>query len=588
MLLELHRPDVTDPVEARALAQSIETWQRPTGGLAWYSFDRILPYYNGRAQRREPPGLTWAHMLAFNSVSLFHRPTSVDALVLIGRVVSVLLGLLAVAAAFWAGRSMGNSLTATLAGLLCAAHPLLLYYARQASPPMAHAALTLLAIAAALWAIRPLKPAPSIWRQGLGWGLAGVAFAGALLVTPVALLTVPLPILLILILIPGRLSHLLGLLAAVLIGVLLLTPWVVYVHTDAPDTWRYWLVELAPLAGSGWELAVTNLGRRALAAVILTLPWTLWLFGAIAQPFSTSSKGSRPRLFMSWVWFITVTTVLLAMGRENEHWGFLGFLLPVVPAAAVLIAQLFTQYHDLASEGRHARGWQRLRYPFLAILLAASLLVPLALHAQPMLKQPFAWDMPWPLALASAILLLGLVTLSIHWMNREFPAKTMVVWCCWMLAMLLVVILPLSRGPLAVNPLRQAGADVAALTQDVPVYWLDQPGIRGGRGVRGGESWGSSEETEGWPDPALILYSGRPIPLLRVDQFSAALEEVGEFNLLTGTHPPMLPNLLVQARLRLPMLDRVLYTFTRAAPAPPTTQPAEAPATQPATTQPVE
>ena len=166
--------------------------------------------------------------------------------------------MLTIMAVFWAGYSLGGARTATFAALVCLANPVFLYHARLASPPMQHTAWAMLAIASALWVIRPLKSIPSVERQFIGWIVCGLAGGAALLTGGMITLgTVGAPIVLILFLCTHRVSHLMGLLAAVLIAVLLTMPWLIYSHEDDPEVFATWLGGLVPAA----QMTIPEFGR---------------------------------------------------------------------------------------------------------------------------------------------------------------------------------------------------------------------------------------------------------------------------------------------------------------------------------------
>ena len=139
--------------------------------------------------------------------------------------------------------------------------------------------------------------------------------------------TVGAPIVLILFLCPHRVSHLMGLLAAVLIAVLLTMPWLVYSHEDDPEVFTTWLGGLVPAA----KMTIPEFGReivrRAVILLAALLPWVIWLIGAAVQPMSTSSVGSRLRLFLGLGWFTLVCTILFTAPDTNV----IGSLLPALP-----------------------------------------------------------------------------------------------------------------------------------------------------------------------------------------------------------------------------------------------------------------
>ena len=82
--------------------------------------------------------------------------------------------LAALGAVFWAGTQLGGLGTAVLAGLVFLANPLWLVFGRSATAEAPAVAAALLAAAAALWAMRPLRPAAKLRRQLSGYTLSGL------------------------------------------------------------------------------------------------------------------------------------------------------------------------------------------------------------------------------------------------------------------------------------------------------------------------------------------------------------------------------------------------------------------------------
>src|SRR5699024_3663210 len=95
-----------------------------------------------------------------------------------------------------------------------------------ATAQMPALALNSLAIASALWAIRPLRPVAGIIRQAAGWTICGAAVAMAILTGgPLALIPLLCTLIVLVCVCPHRAAHLLGLIAAGCIAILLITPW---------------------------------------------------------------------------------------------------------------------------------------------------------------------------------------------------------------------------------------------------------------------------------------------------------------------------------------------------------------------------
>ena len=490
LLVDIDKPDVTRMTEAQSLATSIQTWQRHATlndtSPAGFGAERMVPYRNEKKQLKDPPGLAWSHLAA---LAMFDAPAESDLpqLIFRARITTVVFALLTIAAVYWAGHSIGGMSTAAMSALVCAANPVFIYYGRLATADTQHAALTMVAVAAALWAIRPLRPAPSVERQFIGWVTSGLAMGTAILTGgPWTMLYVALPILLLLVLCPGRLSHLLGLLAALLIGTLMVIPWAVYADQHDATAYLHWLTTIRPSDEGVWGRLADQASRRILFLLAAMLPWTLWIAGAVIQPFSTSSTGTRLRMLLGWVWFTAALLLVLFNPRQVQS----ADPLIILPAASILIGHLFNQYAALASEGRYARLWRLLRWPHLAMLIVLSTAVPAAIYLQTPL-QKLGWlshtmaDPPsWYYGLCLSVALLSIVFLSLRWAVQQFPVRSLVCWAAWTLTVTAVMAIPLSRGPAMANNVDDR---VRAQVQGKAVYWFDPEGSE--------------------PNPILMLYA---------------------------------------------------------------------------------
>ncbi len=448
----LGRAQSADPAEAGHLALAVETWRNR---LEMYhgdiSLESLAPIAQGQPQLDQPPGFVWLDQLAFASLD----PLTVTEKDLLyqGRLLTAIFGMLTLAAVFWAGFSVGGLVTASFSAMVCLSCPALVYFARSGTPQIAMVGLETLGIASAMWALRPLRPAPSLPRQGIGWFVCGAALGMAVLTAgPVAIPIVLGPILVISIMCPNRISHLLGLIAAIFIAALMVMPWAVYVHGQDTHIWERWVAALWPegMAGPGWGRAVVD---RGLLLLVLVLPWTLWLIGSLAQPFSASSSGVRRRVFIGWAWFLCVSLMVLT-GPVDGH---VGGLLPVLPAAAILIGQSLRLYSDRSAEARHARIWRFTRWPHLVLIGLASLALPAIMYFQsPLVDQgrltgPIVATMPWYYWLGMGASLLMIWLLSLRYALRHYPGRTLVCWSMWVVVLMSVSLIPLTRGPL-MNP----------------------------------------------------------------------------------------------------------------------------------------
>lgn len=386
---------------------------------------------------------------------------------------SLIMALITIAAVFWAGYSIGGLRTGLFSALVCAANPVFIWHARLASPPVHQTMWAMLSIAAAIWAIRPLRPSASIERQFLGWLVCGLTFGAAGLATgPLVVVSVAGPVLLILLLCPNRIGHLIGLLAALLIGVLLVLPWTALLHNHDPDVAIKWLAEHQPFGQKTVQRFLDDAGHRLLLVLASILPWTLWLFAAALQPFSTSSAGSRTRLFIGWTWFVTTIAITLTMESADG----LGVLLPLVPAGSLVIGQLFRQYADMADEGRFARLWRWVRWPQLLLLIGASVVVPaMVTWPQPFIDQgwidkPIFAQNNWPFAIGLMVVLLSIIGLSLRFVITHYPGRALMCWSLWAMTLASVMAFPATQSETARSVIRPEAQQVLDLVGDRPLY----------------------------------------------------------------------------------------------------------------------
>ncbi len=524
MLVDLGKPDVGGRAEALALLTARETLEhaRQTGGVGGLSLDAWVPYQNGLPAWDSPPGATWIQMVALQKTSI--DESAMDDFVWRARLVSVGAGLVVIAMVFWAAHSIGGNRAAGIAAVVCGINPLFLISARSGSPSIFFAAWWLLGIAAALWALRPMRPPPSIARQASGWALSGLAMGMAVLTLgPVSLIPVSFPILLLILLCPNRLSHLMGLVAALFLATLTVLVWAAYAHVQSIDAWAldWWL--WLPYNWHTREVLVNVAAERAGLLVAGLFPWTLWLVAGVAQPFSTSSKGVRSRLFLGWGWFVMVLAFLLVTPSIARD----AFLVGAAAAAAVLIGEVLNQYVELSQHGKAPRFWRLLRLPHLALLIAGALLIPVALGMMPFAPltnngQRVFGDMGWFFGAGLCVALLGIVGLSIRPAFRDFPAQAMVMWALWAAVFLTGLTALQSRGPEMHSNARKDAITVSALVGTRPLYW-----------------WGTLKAEPARESPALLLYLGRTVRRLTTDRIEAARQEHGRFYLLTSAGSPM-------------------------------------------------
>jgi len=547
--LELGQSGARPGLEAKTVARAGQTLSamtaenRPGGGAG------LAPVYAGRREWTTPPGPTWVYGCSIALGERLGGPLGPSGQLLVARGIAGLAGLASVAAVFWAGASIGTLRTAALAALLLVASPFFIWQARTASPVILEMAVLALGVASALWAIRPLRPSPALWHQAIGWAGTGCMLAGAALVGGVpALLKGVILVLVILTLCPGRLHHMLGLLAAALLAVLAAGSWAVVVYQHEPEALA--ALWMGGEAAMGWAETpyLSRLLERAMLLWPATVPWTLWMIGALVQPLSTSSEGIRSRLFLGWAWFMTAIFILLLWPGSVP-----AGIAMILPAGAVMTAQLFRQCEDLASEGRAPRFWRILQWPHTAAVMAISVAGPLAAWGEPVLIRDgwlaapvWASPGPWyePTAIAT-LLVLGMI--GFYEATRHRPTRAVVAWAGWAMVAMAFLVIPLVRGPAAENPYRADGLRLAEVAGPMMVLRLEE---RHGPAPRG--------------EASLALYAQRPVPAIAPGQLPEAIRTHGALVVLVagGRKAPVLPGLEREPVLTLDRVEQVAWRYT--------------------------
>jgi 4-amino-4-deoxy-L-arabinose transferase-like glycosyltransferase len=586
LLIDIARPLVVSQSEAVALATLRETHGRWQGQYPYHDLsgvERIVPHLQGQPLD-EPPALTWLQLAAVVMVS--DPPDSPEAYISIARRLSAGLALLTIACVFWAGHSIGGHRTAFFAGLIAATNPLILFFGRLATPAMLLTALTMLAIASSLWAIRPLRASPSVVRQGLGWLFCGLALgAAAFTIGLGATLIIILPILLILMLCPQRTSHLMGLIAAMLIAALMIVSWIAISQAHAIGVPWWWqpIAFTSVWSQQDWSDFGQRLAWMPLLVTAAMLPWSIWLLGAICQPFSSSSAGARLRMFLGWGWFLVLVVLLLLLPVSTVY----ASLLVTLAAASVMIGLLINQYNELAAAARYPRFWRVLRWYHLLVIGLLSIVVPLVVHYQPQLVQSGWLSRAWVnqphfwFCILWGALLLAVFGLSANWTLRNYPARALVAWALWALVLFTGLTTLWTQGPVSGKPTVavEAPADQESFWPADTLYRHNDSAMdraydnaNAGRVISSRSFLRENQETRTpiyWlrpdaPSPGLVFYSGLHATPIDVTQLSHLLSDRNTFYLLAREEALLqaLPQLSDQSRigLRLPE-GLVLWSF---------------------------
>ncbi len=465
-LIELGAAHPSRSMEKISLASSQETWMRIAGqrhrlygwpdaaspesmpdANAW-----MVPSWNGRPRINKPPMLVWLNTLAWTGLD----PATVPAQVLMhrARLVGVLLVGLALAATFWAGYSIGRLRTAAMALLITGSFLFLIKQGRIASYDTHLFGWVTLSVAAGLWAMRPLKPENWISRRVGGWVICGAALGAAILTKgPIALLFMSWPLVVCIAVIPRRrLGNLMGLLFAVMLGLVVAAPWYMHIIERMPGSWQTMLVEYQA------RRAEADPPWYYLAVFLMALPWTVWLIAALFQPWVRAKGEYRRQLLVAWLWFVGVLLFFSIPDAKKER-----YILPALPAAGLLIAQLWAWHSDLADQRRKDPGVNLLRLPHWLGIAAVSLAIApfwafqdevvgwISNLIDKPLAPPQLGRLDWWVLVPWGAVLVVLCAMGIRWHWRWKPMHAAVVTALWTVVLMTVVYGSYVHSPHGIN-----------------------------------------------------------------------------------------------------------------------------------------
>ena len=305
MLIVVGRGDSKRTMENIAVLSAQETWLRqhgwqdiPADPDAW-----LMPTRNGNPRIVKPPLVIWLDMLAWSDLT----PADSTAQQLIGRarVVSVGMGLLTVVGVYWIGLVLGDRKLAVMSALAAGTCVFLQRQSRIASYDIHMTGWATLAVASAIWAMRPFGPTPAMGRYLAGWALAGAALAGAYMSKgPLALLVGAAPVLCTIVVVKDNWRrHVTGLVGMLLVAALLTLPWYLYLWVEVRNTAAALLHEYKA------ERKEFQPPYYYFGLFGLVLPWSIWLLAGLTQPFMRASGEHRRKLMVAWVWFVFIFVV---------------------------------------------------------------------------------------------------------------------------------------------------------------------------------------------------------------------------------------------------------------------------------------
>lgn len=412
LLVGLGRRDATHTMERVALVTSQETWLRQhaaPGSTAADALAWLIPTFNGTPRVTKPPMIVWLNLLAWTG--LYPASATADDLVFRARLLTVAASMLALVATFWIGHTLGGPRLAATAALVMGTTIFFQKQARTASYDMHLVAWATLAIAAGLWATTH----DDTRRRALGWALGGIALAVAWLIKgPLAVLVTLLPLSAAMVVLRRREGmRLFGLAAMLLLAAALALPWFVYAYLHTPGAMDIWLGEYEAQRDS-FQPPWYYLGLFG-----LVVPWTLWLLAGLTLPFLRARGELRQRILVPCLWFAALFALFSIPGAKQQR-----YILPILPAASLVVAWLWEYHQRLSDAGEADDGIDLLRIPQWVALVLASVALPVTLIVG---GQP----VPAAAAIAVGVALLAITAIGarLHWQWRPAAAALAIgVW----------------------------------------------------------------------------------------------------------------------------------------------------------------
>jgi 4-amino-4-deoxy-L-arabinose transferase-like glycosyltransferase len=460
--------------EGATLATAQETWLRQHRGIddAW-----VVPYVNGAPRVVKPPLAVWSAMLTWTGLS----PDDVELQTLItrARLGGVVMGLLTVAGLFWIGTTLIDIRLGALAGLFAATLPYFQEYARIPAYDNYMLGWCTLAVAAGMWSMRPFSSAPGLARRLIGWGMAAVfLWLGWMSKGPQSIVwfaagTAPV----IALDRRRRWVNLVAMVVAIVLAAAMYWPWHAALGREVENPSASLLGEYS---GPKWDYRPF---WWYVPRLYLLLPWLIWVIAGLVHPWARASGDARRVRLIAWMWFLIVLVAVSVFPAKVHR-----YLLPIVPSAALLGAQVWRDHIALARDGRPDRTASRLYVPHWIVVLVVSIGVML-LFATPEWAVERGWVEPYvrnalgPAAsLALGVVLLGLGAAGWRWharMRPDLAAAAAIVWA----VILTTLMWDISARPRDDFELVTAEANrVVAIVKDRPFIHLrddiaDRPGF---------------------------------------------------------------------------------------------------------------
>lgn len=495
-LVKIGHSDSTNTMENIAVLSAQETWMRQQAGEsdAW-----LMPSVNEKPRVTKPPMLVWLDMIAWKGMTI---DDGIEELIWRARLVSVFTGLVMLASIYWIGLTLGDRRFAVMALLVAGSMWFVQRQSRYASYDIQFTAWATLSVASALWAMRPFGapnwlsvsgnaakpatfdeaatafPAPSTARWWFGWILAGIALSLSVLTKgPLAFVLVLLPLAAMMALLGkhGLKNRLLGLLILCAVTALLIAPWFVYAYQTVPYASKRWVSEAKAVRDAEQPFYYYA------SIFFLVTPWTLWLFSGLVHPFMKVDPITRRRRLIAFAWFIAIFIFFSFPTAKQQR-----YILPIIPAVALLVAQVFRDHEAMAEDNKPDPGVKWLIIPhWIGLIVVSLLMLPLlgdyASVASLLGKfdedlanpsRAFVGSIGYPAALLVSAALVALAVAGWRWHRRHRYTGAACTTAVWALLLTGTFWYAYSLSPKHLHPIRKEAEKVAATVGKEKLRWL--------------------------------------------------------------------------------------------------------------------
>ncbi len=472
LLIDLGTRNPKHWMEGISLLTSQETWLKQHAGDsdAW-----LTPTCNENPRRNKPPLLVWMNMISW--LDLEPETSTPAQLMYRARLVTVLLGLVLVGGTYWMGCQLHSPRLGLVAGLIAGSTPFFLQtQARMASYDMHLAAWTTLAAGAALWAWQFHSQPHAYKTAWLRWVICGVLMGLSWLSkNPLGVLVTTLLVAsLALVDERHRMSRCMGFILALVVCLVVAMPWFFYQAQDSNS--RVWDILRHEYSGQDSPQHGTTF---YIILLRLALPWTLWLIGGLVHPFMFKHGETRSYRMIPWFWFVLILVVFtLHTGKAPRY------ILPIMPAIALLVAQVFDDHQTCADRGEYAPHADLLFAPHWILTLLASLCFMPFLMLQDVLVLGNCLDKPiviaptmlWTVILTPILFVIALIGAWRHLMNH--PVQAALFMTFWIVLVSLVYWQRYAHSPNDMDDYRANAEKVSDTIGSAPLGAVFAPGER--------------------------------------------------------------------------------------------------------------